>query len=257
MTPGNSVGEPLGALEASAKRLASLVKGLKLEQLDQQAYPSKWSVADVLSHLGSGAVIMRHGIDAAVSGNLVEDGFNQAVWDEWNAKGAAARAEESLTADRALLDRVASLTDAERDSLHFSIGPFELDLAKFLGLRLNEHVLHSWDVDVAFHPTATLAADAVPIVIDNLEMLAGFAGSIDGHERVLTVHTTEPSRAFAVNVGPERLALTAAEPSAPVDIELPSEAFVRLVYGRLDPDHSPPDIESAELEQLRGLFPGL
>ena len=257
MAPDNSVGERLGALEASARRLESLVNGLKLEQLDQQAYPSKWSVADVLSHIGSGAVIMRHGIDAAVSGDTVEDGFNQSVWAEWNAKGAAARAADVLAADRALLDRVASLTDAERDSLRFSIGPFQLDLATFLELRLNEHVLHSWDVDVTFHPTATLASNAVPIVIDSLEMIAGFAGKSDGHERVLTVHTTEPSRAFAVNVRSERLALTAAERSAPVDIELPSEAFVRLVYGRLDPDHSPPDIESPELDQLRGLFPGV
>ena len=257
MTSDNSVTERLDALEVSAARLVSLVNGLTLEQLDEQAYPSKWSIADVLSHLGSGAVIMRRGIDAAVSGSPVEDGFNQSVWDEWNAKGSAARAAESLAADRALLDRVASLTEEERDSFHFSMGPLQLDLTTFLGLRLNEHVLHSWDVDVALHPTATLPADSVAIVIDNLEMIAGFAGKSDGHECVLTVHTTEPSRAFAVKVDPERLALTPAERSAPVDIELPSEAFVRLVYGRLDPDHSPADIESPELEQLRGLFPGL
>jgi len=257
MPPDNSVSQRLDALEVSAQRLASMVNGLKLEQLDQQAYPSKWSVADVLSHIGSGAVIMRRGIDAAVSGEPVEAGFNQSVWDEWNAKGSAARASEALIADRALLDRVASLTDAERESFHYSLGPFQLDLTTFLGLRLNEHVLHSWDVDVTFHPTATLPEDAVAIVIDSLEMVVGFAGKSDGLERVLTVHTTDPSRAFAVNVGPERLALTAAERSAAVDLELPSEAFVRLVYGRLDPDHSPPDIESPELEQLRALFPGL
>ena len=256
MTSDNSVTERLDALEASAQRLASLVNGLKLVQLDQQAYPSKWSISDVLSHVGSGAVIMRHGIDAAVSGNPLEEGFNQSVWDEWNAKSAAERATEVLAADRALLDRIASLTDAERDSFQFSLGPFQLDLATFLGLRLNEHVLHTWDVDVALHPTATLPADAVAIVIDNLEMIAGFAGKSDGHERVLTVHTTEPSRAFSLKVDPERLALTPAERSAPVDLELPSEAFVRLVYGRLDPDHSPADIESPELAQLRGLFPG-
>jgi uncharacterized protein (TIGR03083 family) len=256
MPSDNSVTDRLAALEVSAKRLASMVNGLTLGQLNQQAYPSKWSISDVLSHLGSGAVIMRHGIDAAVSGNPLADGFNQSVWDEWNAKGAAERAAGLLAADRALLDRIASLTDAERDSFQFALGPFQVDLARFLGLRLNEHVLHSWDVDVALHPAALLPPDAVGLVIDNLEMLVGFAGKSDGHERVLTVHTTEPSRAFAVKVGPERLALTPAERSAPVDIELPSEAFVRLVYGRLDPDHSPPDIESPELEQLRGLFPG-
>jgi uncharacterized protein (TIGR03083 family) len=257
MPTDNSVSERLGALEASAQRLASLVNGLKLEQLDQQAYPSKWSVADVLSHLGSGAVIMQRGIDAAVSGHPVEEGFTQSVWDLWNAKGAAAKATDALAADRALLDRVASLTDAERDSFHYAFGPFQADLATFLGLRLNEHVLHSWDIDVALHPTATLPPDAVAIVIDNLETIAGFAGKSDGHDRDLTVHTTEPSRAFTVKVDLERVTLSAAEPAAPVDAELPSEAFVRLIYGRLDPDHSPPDIESPVLEQLRGLFPGL
>ena len=249
-----------GRTDCGARRvgrtLASLVNDLKLEQLDQQAYPSEWRIADVLSHVGSGAVIMRHSIDAAVSGNAVEEGFNQSVWDEWNAKGAAVRATEALAADRALPERIASLSDAERDSFHFAMGPFRLDLAAFLRLRLNEHVLHTWDVEVALHPDATLPADAVAILIDNLEMIAGFASKSDGHERVLTVHTTQPSRAFSVNVDPERVSMTSAEPSAPVDSELPSESFVRLVYGRLDPGHSPADIESPELEQLRGLFPG-
>lgn len=76
MTFSTSVDERIAALEGSAARLASLVNDLKLEQLDQQAYPSKWRIADVLSHVGSGAVIMRHSIDAAVSGNAVEEGFN-------------------------------------------------------------------------------------------------------------------------------------------------------------------------------------
>jgi hypothetical protein len=37
---------------------------------------------------------------------------------------------------------------------------------------------------------------------------------------------------------------------------MPSEAFVRLVYGRLDPDHTPVGVESPELDSLRRLFPG-
>lgn len=38
---------------------------------------------------------------------------------------------------------------------------------------------------------------------------------------------------------------------------LPAEAFVRLLYGRMDESHSPP-AESAgvELDELRPLFPG-
>jgi hypothetical protein len=39
---------------------------------------------------------------------------------------------------------------------------------------------------------------------------------------------------------------------------LPAEAFVRLVYGRLDPDHTPPvETGGDELDALRKVFPGL
>ena len=38
---------------------------------------------------------------------------------------------------------------------------------------------------------------------------------------------------------------------------LPAEAFARLVYGRLDPDHTPPVEGDAEsLDELRKVFPG-
>jgi hypothetical protein len=41
------------------------------------------------------------------------------------------------------------------------------------------------------------------------------------------------------------------------ELRLPAEAFVRLVYGRLDADHTPA-VESAglELDELRQVFPG-
>ncbi|HLW44799.1 MAG TPA: hypothetical protein VKR78_01185 [Acidimicrobiales bacterium] len=42
-------------------------------------------------------------------------------------------------------------------------------------------------------------------------------------------------------------------------VHLPAEALLRLVYGRLDPTHSPairPD-EAATLDALRSVFPGI
>lgn len=44
-------------------------------------------------------------------------------------------------------------------------------------------------------------------------------------------------------------------PTGP-DVQLPAEAFARLVYGRLDRDHTPPGIESPTLDVLRHVFPG-
>ena len=209
----------------------------------------------MLSHLGSGAVIMRRGVDAAVSGETVEDGFNQSVWDEWNAKSSSDRASAVLVADRALLDRLAALSDDERAAFKLPLGPFELDLASAVGLRLNEHVLHTWDIDVALDPTQTLPGDAADVVIDNLAMLIGWAGKSDGVEREMVIRTTSPARTLSLKVG-ERLSLEPADDSAAAAIEMPAEAFIRLVYGRLDPDHTPAGLGGRELDQLRLMFPG-
>ncbi len=39
---------------------------------------------------------------------------------------------------------------------------------------------------------------------------------------------------------------------------LPAEAFVRLVYGRLDAAHTPPvDTDGVSLDDLRAAFPGV
>ena len=53
-------------------------------------------------------------------------------------------------------------------------------------------------------------------------------------------------------VGLEVCRTVLAEP----DLELPAEALVRLVYGRLDPDHTPAVRGGADLDVLRGVFPG-
>jgi uncharacterized protein (TIGR03083 family) len=251
-----SVTDRLEALDASAARLATLTQGMTPEQLESQSYPKKWSISDVLSHIGSGGVIMRRGVDAAVSGQTVEDGFNQTVWDEWNAKSSADRASAVLLADRALLDRLEAMSDEERASFKYSLGPFELDLANTIGLRLNEHVLHTWDIDVALDPTKTLPNDAADVVIDNLAMIIGWAGKSDGKGGEIVIKTTDPSRLLLLKVG-ERLALESADDSQPPAVEMPAEAFIRLVYGRLDPDHTPAGVEEGpELDRLRTLFPG-
>jgi len=49
------------------------------------------------------------------------------------------------------------------------------------------------------------------------------------------------------------------EPSAPADVAdltIPAEAFVRLVYGRLDAAHTPAGLDAALVATLRPIFPG-
>jgi uncharacterized protein (TIGR03083 family) len=246
------------ALRGSADRLAGVVDSLTPEQLRQQAYPSEWTVADVLSHLGSGAGIAQRRIEAARAGGQLEMPETQAIWDEWNAKQPEQQAADAVGADRSLGGLIESLTDHEASTLRLSMGPLDLDIAGLLGLVLNERAVHAWDIDVSLDPAATIAPDAVDLVVDQLLMIGRFAAKPTGADRAITIATRAPARAFIVTLTPEQATLAVDGDAAHADLTLPAEALIRLVYGRLDPDHTPPlDGEPADLDELRRVFPGV
>jgi uncharacterized protein (TIGR03083 family) len=236
-------------LTASAERLAALVAPLSAEELRRQAYPTEWSVADVLSHLGSGAVILRRRLDGDVDA--------QAVWNEWNAKEPEAQAGDARAADRALLDRLAALTPDEEAQIRLAMGPVELDLTTFLGLRVNEHALHTWDVAVTIDATATVPEAAAALMVDTLPMMTRFVGKPTGADRDITIRTDSPTGHFIVALRPDGVTLSPGDPVERPDLELTADALVRLVFGRLDPDHTPTMKGSpSDLEELRRAFPG-
>jgi hypothetical protein len=136
------------------------------------------------------------------------------------------------------------------------MGPFDLDFDGFIGLRLNEHALHTWDVEVVTEPEAVIPDQATQVLIDNLEMIARFSGRPTGTEHVVRVRTSQPTRDFVLTLGADSLELApAGRPGSP-DLQLPSESFIRLVYGRLDADHAPDVDDPAVLGELRRAFPG-
>jgi uncharacterized protein (TIGR03083 family) len=236
-------------LDASAQRLVDQVEQLTPSQLRQQAYPSEWSVADVLSHLGSGATIMRLRLDGEVDA--------QAVWDEWNAKDPDAQAADSLLADDLLDARLTTLTAEDQEHMRFAMGPMELDLLTFLGMRLNEHSLHTWDVAVTFDASATLPDDEAALVVDALPMMARWAGKPTGVDKDISIRTVAPSRTFSLVLRPGDVTLSPGVTVDTPDLELTADALIRLVYGRLDPDHTPAGIVGAgHLDELRRVFPG-
>ena len=58
----------IGALRHSHDALRATVEPLDEARLRQQSYASEWSIAQVLSHLGSGAEIFGLFLDAGLSG---------------------------------------------------------------------------------------------------------------------------------------------------------------------------------------------
>ncbi len=249
--------DPLPALRNSVGRLHQLCRGLDDAQLEMQSYDSEWSIVDVLSHLGSAAVIMRRRLDDSLAGVETAEDVAPAVWDEWNAKSPRAKADDALVADESVLEALESVSQEDRLRLRFAMGPLSFGFDEFTALRLNEHAFHTWDIEVVFDDDAHLPGDAVAVVVDNVGLIARFTGRPTGDVRDIAVRTTDPARDFVLRLSADAVELGAGAGGDERDLLLPAEAFCRLVYGRLDPDHTPAFTgDESVLDTLRAVFPG-
>lgn len=247
------------ALRRSQDWLASLVTPLTPEQLQGPSYHA-WSIAEVVGHLGSQAEISEGWLTAALEGTQ-PGGLEvmQPIWEVWNARAPQEAVTEGLKESERLVRRFEDLSDDDLGRMHLSFFGMELDGAGLARLRLGEHAVHTWDVAVALDPTAQMPSDAVALLIDTLDLLAGRAGKPQRTPFRLHVHTTEPTRDFSLRVG-EAVELSDWDGGASDgELTIPAEAFVRLVYGRLDPDHTLDTVNLTgpiSLDELRRTFPG-
>ena len=254
-----SPGPWIGALRRSHDHLQALVEPLDLGQLQQRSYCSEWSMAQVLSHFGSSAEIFGLWLDAGLSGQDPPGGDAYGpIWSTWNAKEPQAQAADGLQADETALERLESLDADQRARFRLQLFGMDLDAAGLARMRVSEHVIHTWDVAVTLDPSATVEPDAAGLLIDTVGQLVAWAGQPDGKQRRLRIRTSDPERDFLLETG-TAVTLTAADGGGkPPDLHLPAEAFIRLVYGRLDQAHTPPlEADGVDLGELRRIFPGI
>jgi uncharacterized protein (TIGR03083 family) len=245
------------AVRASHDRLAGLVAGLDGDGLRAQSYDTEWSIADVLSHLGSGAEIFSLYIEAGVTGGdpPAPEDFKP-IWETWNARSPEDQAAQSIAVNEALVKQAESLTPEQRAGFHVTMfGRLPMDLAGVLGMRLSEHAVHTWDIAVTLDPAAKVAADAVDLLIDRLPMMAGFMGKQAPAPVAVAVTTTSPERAFTLDTGGVTLAPVGVADAPTASLALPAEALLRLVYGRLD-DESDLRASGVTIGELKSVFPG-
>jgi uncharacterized protein (TIGR03083 family) len=258
-----SLDEVLTALRSSQDRLVATLAPLTGEQISGPSYDDDWTLAQVCSHLGSQSEIFAMFIDAGVRHEPAPGTEQfQPVWDTWNAKSAEEQARDAVAAERALLERVEELPPDERERWRLDLFGSEQSLAGLLRMRLAEHSLHTWDVRVMADDSELLPDEATELIVDNLQGLVELVGKGAPSPVAVQVSTTAPERTFLLRLTDESAALSSdsapsTEPAA--QLRLPSEAFVRLVYGRLDPDHTPDSVESdgIDLDTLRTAFPGV
>jgi len=252
----------IAAVRGSHERLASLVQPLGADQVRGPSYCSDWTIAQVLSHLGSGAEIALMMLPAALGEAEPPGGGAFApVWDVWNAKSPDQQAADGLAADEKNVVSLEQLSDAELAKIRFPFIGMELDAVGLIRLRLGEHALHTWDVAVSSDPAAVVAPDAVALLIDNVPaFIAPRLGKPQGEELRYRIITTGPDRDYLLTVT-DSVVMTdwpGDEEAATTEIRMPAEALLRLAYGRLDPEHTPAEVVAypADLDRLRKVFPG-
>jgi uncharacterized protein (TIGR03083 family) len=252
----------IATLRNSHERLAALVSPLTPEQLREPAYPTEWSIAQVLSHLGSGAEIALLMLPAALGqGEPVDRDAFPPIWDVWNAKSPDDQAADGLSADEKHIRTLEQLSDDELAGISFSFFGMTLDSVGMIRLRLGEHALHTWDVAVTVDPDARVSPDAVALLIDNVpQFLAPRLGRPPNVPFRIRIRTSGPDRDYLL-IASDAVSMTdwpGDGGGADSEISMPSEALLRLAYGRLDPAHTPAEVtaDEADLERLRKVFPG-
>jgi uncharacterized protein (TIGR03083 family) len=255
----------ISALRSGHNSLAGLIEGLSPEALSGPSAASEWTIAQVLSHLGSGAEIGLANLEASLGdGPAPDSDFNHGVWDRWNAMSPQDQAENFVKANEELVERYESLDQFTRDNQQIIISflPEPVDVATSAAFRLNEFTLHTWDVAVAVDPEATLAPEALEHVPHALAYLFGWVAKpgnvLDGREVTVAVNTTAPENHFGLALS-DKAALTITPADPDTTLSLPTESWLRLISGRLAPEHTPASVSvtgAITLDQLREIFPG-
>jgi uncharacterized protein (TIGR03083 family) len=249
-------------LRRSHDRLTGLAKPLSPEELRAQSYCQDWSVAQVLSHLGSGAEISLMMLPGALGDAepASRDAF-PAVWDAWNAKSPDDQAADALAMDETQISTLEGLSDDQLARMQMDFIGMQLDAVGIVRLRLGEHALHTWDVAEYADPAATVSADAADLLIDNVPaFLAPRLGKPLPEPFTVRITTTGPERDYLLTSA-DSVTMTdwPADGDASVPrVTMPAEALLRLSYGRLDPAHTPASVtgDPEVLDKLRAIFPG-
>ena len=254
----------ISALRSTHDDLVAVVRGLTDEQLLDPSGASEWPVAHVLSHLGSGAEIGLASLRAAAGeGDAPGDGFNQSVWDRWNAMSPREQADAFVDSDEVLVAAYEGLTPEQRSDLQVKLGflPMPLPVASLAGMRLNEAAQHSWDARVAHDDDAAIPDETASLVVEHyatgLGFLLGFIGKADALSEPAVVALGDVGLALSVT---DTVALVPTDETvATATLTGPPDAVARLISGRLTPRWTPEAVTvsgNVDLDALRRVFPG-
>jgi len=245
------------ALQASYNRLCDLVVGADQETLEGPSGCATWSLAQLLSHLGSGAEIFAATLDMfAASGTTPDISVNEEIWARWNALNSVTQARRWHEVDGALIER---LRGGRQELDRFTttlFGFYPADGAGFVRLRLGEHALHLFDVEVITNPDAIILDSAASLLVAHFANFASFLGHPESIAPTtplsLVIELATMQRSYHLHVSDT--VTVAPSPASKGDLTMSAEGFIRLITGRTH--HGRRVGNTANFLTLTKLFPG-
>ena len=252
----------IDALHASSRRLRERTEDLAEEQLSAPSMADGWSVAQVLSHLGSAGEIctalLRRGLDGDLTPPSSAD--TAPVWERWNALSGLEQRAAWQEADATHLAVLDGLSAAQRDTVRVPYFSGALSIEVYAGSRLSEQSVHTWDVEAALDPAAVIPDEELALLWKRIDLVASrfHDGSTLARLRPaqLAIELRDPDLRLVLELG-EELHVRPGEPSAGAGtLSGPAEAVLRIVYGRSRPTDDVRTTGPVGIVDLRSLFPG-
>ncbi|PSM37269.1 hypothetical protein C6Y14_43165 [Streptomyces dioscori] len=252
----------LAALHTSSARLAHTVSALSEEELQRPSKAGAWSIAQVLSHLGSAAEICTALIQRGIAGDERKPMREELepVWNRWNALSPLAQREAWHAADARHLQLLDSHEAPQKQPVRVPYFAGLLEMPVYAGYRLSEQSVHAWDIEAALNPQATVPAPETRLLWQRLDLVATRFRDADTLTRLapaqLALTLTEPATGMMLDLGAE-LHLYPCEPAEPAGVlSGTAEAVLRLVYGRHQSTDNIQVTGTITLDDLQFLFPG-
>lgn len=249
----------LAAVDDSSRRLRDLAADMGDAELGAPSYAAGWSVAQVLSHLGSaaeiGTVLLRRAVDGDTSAPTPAD--TEPVWERWNALAPNEQRARWIDADATHREalRVAAVLPVLVPYFAGLLG-----VRDYAGYRLSEQSVHGWDVAVSVDPQATIVPTEVGLLWQRLDLVATRFRAPDVLARLapgqIELRTTSPDGVHCLTLGSELHVLACEPAESSAVVRGSAEAMLRLVYGRLRDVDDVTAEGAVTLDDLQALFPG-
>jgi uncharacterized protein (TIGR03083 family) len=247
------------ALRTTAARLTTVVTPLDAQAIRGRSYDSDWTIAQVMSHIGSQSEVFEQFLEAALTGEEVPapDSFPP-IWARWDAKSPEQQVHDALGAVERHVACFDAITDNQLATFRIEFFGMDLDAAGFINTRVSEFTLHTWDVEVALQPAATLEQQSVELLVDVAPRMAARLAKPASYPFRMWTHTIDAESdllwdcAEIVTVG------SGVGDEGDARVDLPAESLIRLLAGRLDPAHTPSTVTASgvDLDDVRAIFPG-